>query len=271
MLKQRMIGSIALACLTFGLAPAIATAADAGCQSVQAEVGRLKGQADTAAAEANRLESEAFGYQIRASSINIPLVPYDSRDPNYQNAVAARFRAQADQQRLNDQASALKFQAVNARSAAANLTNQANALQQQCAVITVEAEDSVLVANAKDDGNALYVEQRFAGFSGRGYVAGWKSNYQWVDFKILAPTAGTYNVGLRYAAEGDASRVFVVNEVVQVVDLQFKGTGSYTNYANVTVQNVVLTAGENHIRLIYHSPYGSKNWMNLDRLDASLS
>ncbi|WP_372662283.1 RICIN domain-containing protein [Cohnella sp.] len=127
---------------------------------------------------------------------------------------------------------------------------------------TYEAEAAVL--------HSLSTESIHGGYTGKGYVAGWNLNNQWVDFNVIANTAGTYNLTFRYAGgAGAAGRYLYVNGTGIVNNLSFSGTGSWNAYNTVIVQNVHLNIGSNTISLIFDSSKGSSNWLNLDNLQVS--
>jgi predicted alpha-1,6-mannanase (GH76 family) len=68
----------------------------------------------------------------------------------------------------------------------------------------VEAENGVI--------HSISSESTHLGFSGRGYLAGWNTNSQWVDFKANVNTTGNYRVELRYSAgAGNATRYIYIN------------------------------------------------------------
>ena len=122
-----------------------------------------------------------------------------------------------------------------------------------------EAESAVL--------HNLSTESTYGDYSGSGYIAGWNSNGQWVDFNVNVDTAGYYNLIFRYAAgAGNASRYLYVNGTGVVDNQAFSATGSWSNYSTVTVSNVYLHSGSNTISLIFNSSKGSTNWLNLDYL-----
>jgi len=114
--------------------------------------------------------------------------------------------------------------------------------------------------------NSLTTEATNAGYTGTGYIAGWNSNNQWVDFSVNVPTAGTYTLTFSYAAgAGAASRYLYINGVAIINNLTFPGGSSWNDYKTVTT-NVSLNAGANTISLRFDSSKGSTNYLNLDNL-----
>jgi predicted alpha-1,6-mannanase (GH76 family) len=119
-----------------------------------------------------------------------------------------------------------------------------------------EAEDGVV--------HAIALEAIHGAFGGWGYLAGWNRDGQWVDFTVDAPSAGSYQLSLRYsAAAGAASREIYINGAVAVADHSLAATGSWDDWKTSTV-NVGLAAGANTISVIYAGSLGSHNYVNLD-------
>jgi predicted alpha-1,6-mannanase (GH76 family) len=105
-----------------------------------------------------------------------------------------------------------------------------------------------------------------AGYSGRGYVAGWNANDTYVTFPVNVLAAGSYDLTFRYSAgAGNASRELKVNGTTVQAALAFAGTGNWTTWNTVTV-GVPLSAGTNLVRLAFENASGSSNYLNLDRL-----
>jgi len=123
---------------------------------------------------------------------------------------------------------------------------------------TYEAEESVL--------HDLGLEGSNKGFEGWGYVAGWHTDGQWIDFLVSTPSAGSYDAELRYAAgAGDASRQIYVNGKTIVANQAFPSTGGWGTYSTKTVR-VSLPSGPSTLSVIYAGSLGSTSYLNLDRL-----
>jgi predicted alpha-1,6-mannanase (GH76 family) len=121
-----------------------------------------------------------------------------------------------------------------------------------------EAEDGVV--------HAIGLEATHAGFGGWSYLAGWHGDGQWVDFRVDVASAGTYHVGIRYAAgAGDASRLVYANGQNAVANFALPSTGSWDTWQTANV-DVTLPAGKSTISIIYNSSLGSTNYANLDWL-----
>ncbi|MFB9328312.1 glycoside hydrolase family 76 protein [Paenibacillus aurantiacus] len=118
--------------------------------------------------------------------------------------------------------------------------------------------------NARISG--ISTESSQAGYSGRGYLAGWNATGTNVTFYVNQNAAGTRTITLRYAGgAGNASRYVSVNGTVVAANLNFPGTGSWGTWGTVTL-NVNLNAGQNTIIVGYDSSKGNGNYLNLDRM-----
>src|SRR5262249_10478404 len=121
-----------------------------------------------------------------------------------------------------------------------------------------ESEDATI--------HSVALEDRYAGFSGWGYVAGWNRDGQWVAFHPRL-AAGSHRLTLRYAAgAGDAQRLLLVNGQAIGSALVFPGTGSWSHYQTISLR-CRFQAGVNRVQLSYDSAHGSRNWLNLDRME----
>lgn len=115
--------------------------------------------------------------------------------------------------------------------------------------------------------HSINIENTNAGYTGRGYLAGWNSDGQWVDFHVNVATAGSYQVTLRYAAAaGDATRYIYVNGAGVINNQTFPNTGSWSSYSTVTISGLQLNAGTNTISVIFNSSLGNSNYLNLDNI-----
>lgn len=113
-------------------------------------------------------------------------------------------------------------------------------------------------------GEGMTNESTNAGYTGRGYVAGWNTNGTSLDFYVNQNTAGTKTVTFRYAAAaGNASRYVKVNGAVVAANLVFPSTSGWGTYNTVSV-TIPLNAGSNTIQLGYNSSLGNSNYLNVD-------
>lgn len=144
-------------------------------------------------------------------------------------------------------------------SAAVGLAAAAKALGASAArpALTYEAEEGNL--------HGLGLEASHAGFSGWAYLAGWGTDGQSVDFFVDAPSAGTYDVELRYATGDAAARTIAVDGTDATASLAFPSTGDYDTYKSVTT-SVTLAKGANRLSVGYVTAKGGRGYINLDRV-----
>jgi predicted alpha-1,6-mannanase (GH76 family) len=115
-------------------------------------------------------------------------------------------------------------------------------------------------------GSGMINESTHAGFTGRGYVAGWNTNGTSIDFYVNQNSAGSKTMSIRYAAgAGNASRYVKVNGVNIADNLVFNSTSGWGTYSTVSV-TIPLNAGSNTIELGYDSSKGNSNFLNIDLL-----
>jgi len=128
----------------------------------------------------------------------------------------------------------------------------------------LQPEDGVYEAeNARPAG--IDSESSQAGFSGRGYLAGWNTSGQTLTFHVNVASAGTHELRFRYAAgAGDATRRILVNGTQVAADQPFPSTSGWGAWNTAVLEGVTLARGYNTIRLEMGS-----NFLNLDRLDLS--
>lgn len=121
-----------------------------------------------------------------------------------------------------------------------------------------QAEDAVL--------HSLSVEAIYGTFGGWGYVAGWNSASQALDFQIRTASAGKYTLGFRYSAgAGNASRRVVLDGTTVSSNLQFSNTGGWPTYSNVYL-SVTLPAGFSTVSVKLDPANGNQNYLNLDSM-----
>lgn len=182
-----------------------------------------------------------------------------------------------------NQASYRDFILKNARSIWANNRNSANQLGLHWAG-SFDSADASRQSSAMDALNAavqlgsvyqaengtlhnLGTEATYAGYHGTGYLAGWNSDGQWVDLNVTVPASGNYSLILRYSGgAGNATRYIYANGAGVVSNQGFPGTGSWSNYNTIVINNVPLNSVSNTVSVIFDSSKGSTNYLNLDEL-----
>ena len=126
-----------------------------------------------------------------------------------------------------------------------------------------QAEDGAL--------QGLATEAKYAGFAGRGYVAGWNSDGQGVTFTIQAPAQGPYDLVLRYAATGDAARCVTVNGAVFEANHPFASTGDWTRWTTTTLYDAPLVAGDNTVSIVFDGSKGQPRLAQPRRADRAVT
>ncbi|MEX0745141.1 MAG: carbohydrate-binding protein [Phycisphaeraceae bacterium] len=97
------------------------------------------------------------------------------------------------------------------------------------------------------------------------FIRGWNSEGHWIEYTVAAPTAGAYELSLRYAADIAAPRRVMVNGQTAsgLSSIEFDVTGGWGKWRRVALPSLVqLDAGENVIRFVSLGGRG----MNLDEL-----
>lgn len=126
----------------------------------------------------------------------------------------------------------------------------------------VEGTGEYQAENAERTG--MGSESSAAGYTGRGYLAGWVDDGSRVTFHVHVAHARDYALGLRYtAAAGPATRSLVVNG--QTRSVAFPGTSSWADWREVAV-DVPLVVGHNTVVLALEAAAGDGGYLNLDRL-----
>ena len=83
-----------------------------------------------------------------------------------------------------------------------------------------------------------------------GFVVGWTTGGEWLEYTIDVAETGTYTIKTRVAGAGTGGqfRIWVDGEDKTGV-LDVPNTGAWNRYQHVTVTDVALTAGEQRLRL----------------------
>ncbi len=106
------------------------------------------------------------------------------------------------------------------------------------------------------------IESEHAGYTGDGYANTDNVAGNGIDYRINIPTGGTYTFTWRYANSGDNRPAeLIVNGSTEVSNIDFPGTGSWTNWSTTSSVDVTLTTGIKDIRL---EATGSSGLANID-------
>jgi predicted alpha-1,6-mannanase (GH76 family) len=128
--------------------------------------------------------------------------------------------------------------------------------------------DGVYQAENVDHPN-IGTEASNAGYTGRGYLAGWNTDGTAATFHANVATTGTHAVTFRYAAAaGTAVRAVSVNGSAPV-NVTFPGTSSWSTWGTVTV-DLPFGAGSDALVVADTASSGSTNYLNLDAATVGL-
>ncbi|MCM3731150.1 DUF4968 domain-containing protein [Fictibacillus nanhaiensis] len=101
------------------------------------------------------------------------------------------------------------------------------------------------------------------GFTGTGFVDGFETNGDDVQFDVFADTTGSYSLDVRYSSAGGIGKRALLVNGIKTQDLSFPLTANWDTWNKTTVP-VTLNAGRNTIRLQYDSL--SQLGINLDHI-----
>ena len=121
-----------------------------------------------------------------------------------------------------------------------------------------EAENAVL--------SGVVAANLWTGYSGTGYGDYINPTGDYVEWTVSVPTAGSYQLGFRYALNDPSDRPLQVSVNGNVVNsaLSFPNTAAWTNWQTVYT-NAALSAGSNTVRATALSRSGA----NVDRLEVT--
>ena len=111
----------------------------------------------------------------------------------------------------------------------------------------------------------LRTESVYPGAQDPPYICCWNAQGQYVTFSFNV-SAGPTTLTLRYsAAAGSSTRKIELDGATLVADQVFLGTTNWSTWATVTLTQS-LQAGTHTLTLLFDSPSGSANYLNLDTL-----
>nr|2VZP_A Chain A, EXO-BETA-D-GLUCOSAMINIDASE [Amycolatopsis orientalis]2VZP_B Chain B, EXO-BETA-D-GLUCOSAMINIDASE [Amycolatopsis orientalis]2VZQ_A Chain A, Exo-beta-d-glucosaminidase [Amycolatopsis orientalis]2VZQ_B Chain B, Exo-beta-d-glucosaminidase [Amycolatopsis orientalis]2VZR_A Chain A, Exo-beta-d-glucosaminidase [Amycolatopsis orientalis]2VZR_B Chain B, Exo-beta-d-glucosaminidase [Amycolatopsis orientalis] len=118
--------------------------------------------------------------------------------------------------------------------------------------VDYQAEDATIVQGA--------VESNHAGYTGTGFVNYDNVAGSSVEWTVTVPSAGTYDVVVRYANGTTTSRPldFSVNGSISASGVAFGSTGTWPAWTTKTVR-VTLAAGVNKIKAVATTANGGPN------------
>ncbi|MEQ4480769.1 TIM-barrel domain-containing protein [Cohnella silvisoli] len=111
--------------------------------------------------------------------------------------------------------------------------------------------------------NAVSTNTNHTGYLGTGFVDGFATSGDSVEFQVYAPSAATYSIDVRYSAGGGAGSRAIYKNGVKVTDLSLSATTNWDTWNTATL-STSLNAGLNTIRVQYDS--GNSTGINLDNV-----
>lgn len=96
-----------------------------------------------------------------------------------------------------------------------------------------------------------------------GYNLGYTTAGEWLEYTVDVQSAGTYNLEVRVACDGDDRTVDVEIGDVEINDIAIPNTGGWQTWETVTVPNVSLTTGEQIMKLTI----GATDYVNINYIE----
>jgi len=95
----------------------------------------------------------------------------------------------------------------------------------------------------------------------KGYNLGWTTAGEWIEYTVDVKTAGTYSITLRVASEGAGKTVSLAMDGTDIAtNIEIPNTGGWQAWADVAIDSVQLSAGEQVLRLTI----GNADYVNLN-------
>jgi len=97
--------------------------------------------------------------------------------------------------------------------------------------------------------------------AGGGYNIGYATAGEWLEYTVNVATAGTYNLTLRVAVEGDGRTLSVAAKGVTIANnVAIPNTAGWQTWQDVVIPNITLTTGTQVIRVTI----GATDYVNLN-------
>ncbi len=103
---------------------------------------------------------------------------------------------------------------------------------------------------------------------GAGYNVGWTAAGEWLEYTVDVKTAGTYDLAIRAACNGEGRTVSVTMDGVNIANnVAIPNTTGWQNWQTVTVKGINLTAGQKIMRVTI----GATDFVNLNYFTFTLT
>lgn len=98
-----------------------------------------------------------------------------------------------------------------------------------------------------------------------GYALGWTRPGEWLEYTLAIPTAGRYDLDLRFASQGPGGSLhFDLDNQPLTRAISLPNTGSWQNWQTLTLSNLSLPAGRHTLRLAFDTPNPAGSLANLN-------
>ncbi len=103
---------------------------------------------------------------------------------------------------------------------------------------------------------------------GAGYNIGWTTAGEWLEYSVDVKTAGTYDLDLRVAANGDGRTVSVAMDGTNIAsNIGIPNTAGWQTWQTVKVKDINLTAGKKIMRITI----GATDYVNMNYVTFTLT
>ena len=100
---------------------------------------------------------------------------------------------------------------------------------------------------------------------GSSYNIGWTSAGEWLEYTVDVTEAGTYDIDLRLARNGDNGSVRIEMDGEDITgSVAVPNTGGWQAWETVTIEGVELTAGEKVMRVAFETQYTNFNFVSFE-------
>ena len=103
---------------------------------------------------------------------------------------------------------------------------------------------------------------------GAGYNVGWTAAGEWLEYTVDVKSAGTYDLAIRAACNGDGRTVSVAMDGINIAsNVAIPNTTGWQNWQTVTVKGINLTTGQKIMRVTI----GATDFVNLNYVTFTLT
>ena len=96
-----------------------------------------------------------------------------------------------------------------------------------------------------------------------GYNIGWSTAGEWLEYSVEVSAAGTYDVEIRVACDGDGRTIDVQIGTTILNDIAIPNTGGWQTWETITIDDVALVAGDQIMKVTI----GDESYVNLNFIE----